>query len=198
MIKHEILDTIRVLIEFFRNPIVGMQQLPDWPWAKLVFLTGAFSATCGLLSGILAGDLLTIINGFIAFPVATLLMLAIFSGLFYYIFLFFYRQELPYKKIFQHLVFASLPAQALSTIAHFIPPITLLGVAVTLLLLIVGFSSNFSIPRKPLIKLMSGLFLIYVLIWIGNSISFHHRKEELRKLHKPKAAEEILRKEFAD
>ncbi|MEO0335016.1 MAG: YIP1 family protein [Pseudomonadota bacterium] len=197
-IKKEILETIQVLITFFRNPILGMQQLPDWSWAKMLFLTGAFAATCGLLSGVLAAKPLAIINGFFAYPFSALIMITVFSGLFYYIFMFFYGQELSFKKIYENLVFAALPAQALSTIVHYIPPVTLLGVAVAGMLLIVGFSANFGLPRKKLIKLMSGLFLVYALVWIGNSISFYHQKEELKKIHSPKAAEEILKKEFGN
>jgi uncharacterized membrane protein len=197
-IKKEILETIQVLIEFFRNPILGMQNLPDWSWAKMVFLTGAFSASCGVLSGIAAGDFFILINGFFAFPFATLLAIGVFSGLFYYIFMYFFKRELSYRKIFENLVFAALPAQVLNILVHHIPPMTLLGGAVSLLLLIVGFSANFGLPRNSLIKLMAGIFLVHVLIWVSQSITHFHQKEELRKLHRPKAAEEILKKEFGN
>ena len=196
-LKEEIVATFKVLIQFFKNPILGMQNLPDWNWFKLIFLTGAFAATCGLMSGIVAGQFLAILNGFLAFPLATLIMIGIFSGLFYYIFLFFYARELSYLKIFEHLVFAALPAELLSILAHPIPPMNLLGAGVAFLLLLVGFTSNFGLPRKSLTKLMAGLFLVYVLVWVGNSISFYHQQEELKKLHSPKKAEEILRQEFS-
>jgi len=119
----------------------------------------------------------------------------VLSGLFYYIFLFFYQRELSYLRIFEHFVFASIPAVLISTVSPFLPPMTLVGVAATGLLLVVGFVENFQIPKKPLTKLIAGLFMVYVLIWISSSINFYQDKKEFQQKHSP-INTKILEEEF--
>lgn len=93
------------------------------------------------------------------------------------------------------MTFALLPALTISTLSGLIPPITLVGTALTGLLLIVGFVDNFRLPKKKVTKLICGLFLIYVIIWITSTISFQQKSEEFRYKHKPENLD-ILQKEL--
>ena len=95
------------------------------------------------------------------------------------------------------MTIAILPAVALSTVSRFIPPITLLGTALTGLLLIVGFVDNFRLPKKQITKLIGGLFLIYVIIWISSSISFQKKQQDFRSKHLPESLD-ILEKELGN
>lgn len=196
-IRNEVIDSLKVLLDFARNPIQGMKTLPDWPWPKLLLLMGAFAAACGFLRGIVNRSFLDMLSGLLVYPISTLLMMAIFSGLFYYIFLFFFKREISYHRLYTHLTFASLPAVLLSTVSYLVPPITLLGSAAIGLLLIVGFVENFQMNRQKITKLIGGLFLIYFIIWIFSTISFQQKKEEFRMQALPESLD-ILEKELGD
>ncbi len=195
LIRQEIFDSLKVLLDFAKNPIQGMKTLPDWKWPKLLFLMGGFAAICGVLRGVVNRSFLEMISGVLVYPVSALLMIAIFSGLFFYIFMFFYKRQLSYQRVYTHVTFAVLPSVLLSTVSYLVPPITLLGSAITGLLLIVGFVDNFRLPKKAVTKMVSGLFLVYVIIWIFSTISFQQKKEEFRMKALPESLD-ILEKEL--
>lgn len=194
-IKDEIFDSLKVLLDFAKNPVQGMKTLPEWKWPRLLILMGAFAAICGVLRGVVNRSFLEMVSGVLVYPVSALLMIAIFSGLFYYIFLFFYKRQLSYHRIYTNFTFAVLPSVLLSTVSYLVPPITLLGSAVTGLLLVVGFVDNFRLPKKAVTKLIAGLFLIYVIIWIFSTINFQQKKEEFRMKALPESLD-ILEKEL--
>jgi hypothetical protein len=196
-IKTEVIDSLKLLLTFAQNPVQGMKTLPNWPWLKLLILMGAFAAACGFLRGIVNRSFLDTLSGLFVYPISTLMMLAIFSGLFYYIFLFFFKREVSYKKIFTHLIFATLPAVLLSTVSYLLPPITILGSAIIGLLLLVGFVENFQLPKQAITKLMIGLFLVYFIIWIFSTISFQQKKDEFRMKALPESLD-ILEKELGE
>lgn len=195
LIKTELFDSLKVLLGFAKNPVQGMKVLPEWSWSKLLILMGGFAAICGILRGVVNRSFLDIISGVLVYPVSALLMISIFSGLFYYTFMFFYKRQLSYQRIYTNFTFAVLPSVLLSTISYLVPPITLLGSAVTGLLLVVGFVENFRLPRKSVTKLIAGIFLIYVIIWIFSTISFQQKKEEFRMKALPESLD-ILEKEL--
>ena len=90
-IRTEVLASLVVLLNFAKNPIQGMKNLPEWTWPRLLILMGGFAALCGVLTGIVNRSFLGIISGLFVYPISTLLMLAILSGLFYYVFYFFFK-----------------------------------------------------------------------------------------------------------
>lgn len=75
------------------------------------------------------------------------------------------------------------------------PLLTLLGILVTGILLIVGFVENLQVPKKPLIKIMMGLFAIYFIFWIISSIEINREQEHLKSKALPESLD-ILQKEL--
>lgn len=194
-IKNQLLDYINTLIEFLRNPILGMKNLPQWDWSTLLILQAILAAICGTLSGIISQSLLNFLLGPILFPLSTLIMIAIFSGIFYYSFLFFLNRTIHFKDIYLHLVFANIPLTLLMIIEPLVPPVALVGVAVSSILLTVGFIENFKLPRKPILRLMAALFIIYLFMWILGSIQSYRSQSELRDRSMPESLD-ILEREF--
>lgn len=193
--KDKVKDRCLTLLNFFKHPIRQMRYLPDWPWQELIFLMGAFAAACGVLQGIVGGRLLNIIASTLFLPIVVLIFVGMFSGFFYYVFLYFYRRELDFKKVFTNVMFASLPAVVLSILSPLLTPLNLIGVLTAAFLLVVGFSENFNLPKKKIAKLIAGLSLIYLIFWIYSSISFQKEKTDYRDQASPESVE-ILEREL--
>ncbi len=192
-----LLQAIRTLPHFLKNPIEGMRQLPDWDWPTLLTLQGAFAAGCGLLGGIVERHALTAIVSFFILPIVANAVNFILSGFFFYIFMFSFRQHIDYRRIYTHLLFASIPILLVSILSPLIPMVGLIGLGAASLLLIVGFSVNFGMPVKKVRNLIFGLFLAYAALLIVQMITWRGGKENLRIRATPESLD-ILEKELKD
>ncbi len=194
-IKEKLRTAILVLPNFFRNPVQGMRTLPDWEWLEILILQAIFAAGCSILSNLLERDFFGMITGIIVAPITFLIMSGIATGIFYYVFKFYFDREVPYRQIYIHVLFASIPILIVSTVAFLIPPILLLGAAATVLLLFVGFVSNFHIPEKPLRNLLLGILSVYLLFWAFTLIGNTSKHKTLRQKATPESLD-ILEKEL--
>ena len=183
------------LIAFLKNPIQGMRSLPEWPWQELLLVLLAISAICGAAQGIVSGKVLSIIAGILFYPIGITILVGLFSGFFYYVFLFFFKRELDFKRLFTTVVFASIPSLLVSIATPILPPIQLLGVVSTLFLLAVGFTENFQLPKRQVTKFLAGILLIYLIFWIFSSINFKKTKDSFRDQATPESID-ILEQEL--
>ncbi|MEK6556261.1 MAG: YIP1 family protein, partial [Bdellovibrionota bacterium] len=163
--KAQALECARVLLQFLKNPVLGMRQLPTWDWPTLILFHTALAATFGFLGGLISLRFGRVFSGLIIYPISTLFIVAIISGFFYYTFLFIYHRELDFKKLVTLVVFAHLPNTFLSIFAYHLPPIILMGVAASGMLLIVGLTELSQIDRKKIIQLVGGIVTLYVAFW---------------------------------
>ena len=65
---------------------------------------------------------------------------------------------------------ALIPYFVLHTLADFLPPISLIGFALTIILMTVGLVEQFSLDRKTVTSLMFILASIFAATWIGSQI----------------------------
>jgi hypothetical protein len=193
--KEVFLQALLALPRFLKNPIHGMRDLPEWDWPVLIALQAALGLVCGLLAAILSRSLIMIITSIFIAPLSSLAVNFIFSGFFYYTFLFVFRQEVNFKLIFTHLLFASIPVLLCNIVAPLIPPIGFLGVAASALLLYVGFRENVHADEKKLRVLLIGLVVFYLLTVIAQMIRFHHPNSDLKIRATPESID-ILEKEL--
>jgi hypothetical protein len=155
---------------FVRNPLKEIRTLPNWEWQTLIFVNGALGAACGSLNGLFSGNFLWLFLGLIVFPITFIVADIIISGFFYYFFLFVTNKDLPFKSIFTLLTLANIPFLALYIISPLASPLTLIGVAISGILLIVGFVDNFQLPKKIVVRLVAVMFGIHFLMWIWGTI----------------------------
>jgi len=195
-IRLKLREAVLVLPHFCKNPVAGMQNLPHWDWPTILILQGAFAAGCSVVTNILERDLLGVVFGLVLAPLAIYLVTAIGSAIFLYTFLFWFQRELPFQRIYLHLVFAAIPTQIVAIISGMIPPVLLIGAAASLLLLFVGFNHNFQLERPKLKKLLVGLMALYFAFWMVHILRVSSR-QELRRLKATPESLDILEKELS-
>lgn len=188
-------ETIQYLKIYFKNPIQAMRHIPDWSWPRLLFLYTAIAALCGALSGLVAMSFTQFLGGLLVLPLSATAIHFIVAGFFYYTFLFFFREEIPLRPIFTVLILANIPMMFLIILSPLIPPVNLLGLIISALLLIVGFVENFRLPRAPIIKLISAMYLLYFALWVFSMIQITKKKETFHHKATPESLD-ILEREL--
>tara|TARA_B100000749_G_scaffold280898_1_gene280899 strand:+ start:97307 stop:97933 length:627 start_codon:yes stop_codon:yes gene_type:complete len=179
--RQKIKEVVTYFKGYFKNPIERVKSIPDWDWIISIATLGVFSAAGGVARGIFEANFLTIILSFIFVPIGSVIGVAIVSGFFYYTFFFFFNRELVYRQLFTAVFICSVPSLCLQALASIASPFLLLGVMATLFLMIVCFVENFQLPRKPISKLMAGIFIIYFASWVLNVIQFTNEEEKIQK-----------------
>lgn len=168
----EIHEVKRTLVQFLRHPIAEIKNVPDWPWMRILGLHVILTSVLGAIAGILAQkSTFSIVIGLFFQPFLTLITLGIMTLFFYYCFQIFAERTIPARQLFTVIFFASIPQMFLRVLEAYVPPITLVGMAFTALLLLVGFVENFQIPRKLVIRLMAILYALLFTIWVWNQIT---------------------------
>ncbi len=195
ILRAKLKEAIFVLPQFFKNPVQGMRNLPSWDWPTVLVLQGAFAAVCSTLSNILERDIIGVFIGLLIAPLANYLLLAIGTGFFFYTFMFFFKREVPYRQIYLHMLFASIPAQIALIIANLIPPVFLIGAAAMLMLLYVSFVDVFYMDRAKAKRLLIGLMVIYAVFWATQLIRSSAKHERMRLKATPESLD-ILQKEL--
>lgn len=193
--KEIFLQALFALPRFIKNPIEGMRNLPDWEWPILISLQAVLGLICGLLTAILTRHLLMMITSVVVAPITTVAMNFILSGFFYYTFIFLFKSEIAYRRIFTHLLFASIPVLVCGIIASIVPVVDVIGVLGAACLLYVGFKENFRLDEKKLKILMGGIALFFVASTAFQMIRFHRPNETLKIRATPESLD-ILEKEF--
>ena len=193
-LPNELRDILRFLKGFAKNPVLAMRLKPDWSWPALIILQGVFAFISGLVSGLLLRSMTQVLAGVILLPITSTLVLFIVSGFFYYCFLFLFQRQVDFKLCFTILLLANLPMMLLHMISSYIPPISLLGVAIAGVLMTVGFSENFKIPKKPLIRLIAGLYFFFVLLSVLSSLKTDRKHKAIEEIATPESVE-ILKRE---
>jgi hypothetical protein len=172
-----------------------MRMLPDWDWPTMLLLQAAFAAACAVVGNLLERDIVGMFTGLVVAPVASLVVIAVFSGFFYYTFMFFFRREIPFRQIYLHLIFAAIPIQLTAMAAAIIPPVILIGVAASMYLLFIGFTDNFQLERQKVKKMLIGLGAVYALFWAAQFVSYSNKHDRMRLKATPESLD-ILEKEL--
>jgi hypothetical protein len=195
LIKFKLREAALTLPHFFKNPVQGMRALPHWEWPETLILQALFAAACSVVGNILERDLIGIFTGLFIAPIASILMVTIGAGFFYYVFQFFFQREVPFRQVYQHVLFASIPTLIVGIVAFMLPPVLLVGAAATAMLLYVGFVSNFMLPPLKVRNLLAGIFAVYAVFWIVTLINSSHRHKSMRQKATPESLD-ILEKEL--
>ena len=195
--KDRFLEVFNFLIQYAKNPLEAMRQLPNWEWSTLLIFYTCVAAICGATSGLITLKISQIVSGLIIFPISATIGGFLLSGFFYYTYLFFFKKDLPLKLFFTIIALSMLPYFLIYTLSGIIAPIKLIGFAAAGLLLIVGLSENTHVDKKKVIRLVTAIYIIYLLFWIFNMISFRNETKKYKTLATPESFE-LLKEEFSD
>ena len=174
-IKDDLVEIKNSLIPFLRHPMTEIKHSPDWTWHRIFLLQILITASTGFLAALVdRKSAFSLIASLIVSPILTLLMLGISSLFFYYCFQIFASHTVSFRKLFTIVLFANIPQFIFQILNGFVPPITLVGMAFTALLLLVGFVENLKVDRKLVVRLLAALYAIFFAVWIANLISNSH------------------------
>ena len=190
-------EDILALPHFFRNPVQGMRQLPHWEWPTILVLQGALAIACSVIANLIERDFFWMITGIVVAPVMNYLMVAIASGFFYYLFALVFKRDVAFREVYLHVLFASIPLCIVSTIAFLLPPLILVGMAATLMLLFVGFVDNYQIPARPLRNVLVAILAVHVVYWGFQQFKSTSKHKSMRQRATPESLD-ILEKELSE
>lgn len=194
LIKSKLREAVLALPNFFKNPIQGMRQLPNWEWPELVILQCAFASTMAMLKSIIDRSLVGLVNVVIA-PFAAVIVIGLVAWIITYAFKFFNDRDVDLRLVYTNLVFAAIPSQITNILSKYIPGVNLCGLAATLILLHVGLTHNFYANPRKLKNGFIGLFVAAALITVLSLVKNQFRREDMRQKATPESLD-ILEKEF--
>ncbi len=195
IIRAKLKEAVLVLPHFFKNPVQGMRMLPEWDWPTMLILQGAFAAACAVIANLVERNFLGMITGIVIAPIVNYLFVAIGAGFFFYVFMFYFKREIPYRQVYLHVLFAALPIQIVTVVAAFLPPIFLIGAAATLFLLFVAFVEVFQMDRRKVRNLLGAMMIIYTVFWAAQLVRTSSKHQSLRMKATPESLD-ILEKEL--
>lgn len=189
----EVISLFKYLKDLFRNPLQAIKKIPSINFSSLLifqFLLCAFSVALANLFAPFAINIWVIALTIIA-SVIGLSMTAMF---FYYFFQMSLNRELSFRSLFTLVLFAHIPFALFHLVYYFFPIADLMGMGISATLMVVGLVENYQIPKKLSIRLMAGLYTIFFLFWMINTIKVYSLKE----LSEPQRLDSIEREVQSD
>jgi hypothetical protein len=164
-IKQDITSIKITLVDYLRHPLEKIKFVPAWEWRRIFLCLYIVAASSGVLAGIASINILRVMYGLIMVPIISGLMVAVASLFFYYAFQVFLNRTVPFKHLYTVVLFANVPFFILQIASDYLPPISLFGFAFAAMLLSMGLVENFQLPKKMVIRLLSALYILFLLVW---------------------------------
>lgn len=159
------------LIWFFKNPVEHIKNIPRWSLRNVLLVHFMFSIASGTLAGIISLRFWNILFGVLAFPFISMALTLVLSSFIYYYFQVFEKKTVDFVQLLSLVIFANFPFFIFQIASTYVPIISLVGLLFTGMLLIVGLTENFGMSRRRSIRLVSTLWILLFLIWLGNRFS---------------------------
>lgn len=158
------------IMEFLKHPVDRMRIQPTWSWKRTVFIHILISIAAGVLNGLIPPNVYNIAYGLIFLPLITFVTSHILSGFFYYYFQVFEKRTVDFLALLHMVVLSNIPFLVLHILSSLVPPVTLIGLAFSALLLIVGLTESFGLDKKRAIKLVATLYVMIFAVWLWEKI----------------------------
>ncbi len=167
--RNQLQTLFQYLIALVKNPVQQIRTLPTIEWKTLIIFQFCLSLTSVILSNLLAPFAISILNVIVSLA-AAVVATALVSLFFYYFFQVLYNRTLNFIRVFTLVLFAHIPFAIFHLAAYFFPPSDLIGIALSAILMIIGLVENFEIPKKVAIRLMIGVYSLFLIYWITQLI----------------------------
>lgn len=161
-------EILSYLIEFIKNPVEKIQQLPSWNWSSLFFVQITFAITSGVIAGLIKFNFYRVAFGLLLMPIVSTLSSMLLATFLYYFFQFFERRTESYRKLFALVTLSLIPFYIFQIVSEYFKPISLIGFAFTSLLLVVGLNTHFGLERKKTYQLVAFLYVLVLVTWLTN------------------------------
>lgn len=158
------------ILHFLKNPLVEIKSHLSWSWKKSVIYYALISVVAGFINGLIPPNIYNIAFGLIFMPIITFVTSHILAGFFYYYFQVFEKRMVGFLEIFHLVVLANIPFLLIHTLSSLVAPVTLIGLAFSALLMIVGLTDKLNLNKKKSIQLVSLLYLMIFAVWIWEKL----------------------------
>jgi hypothetical protein len=155
-----------------RNPIQEIQNLPQIEWKTLIIFQFLLSLVSVVVAHLLAPFSVSFSNVLVSL-FSSLLAMGLGSTFLFYYFLILYKKNLEFIKIFSLLLFAHIPFAIFHLASYFFPPADIIGLGISGILMIVGLTENFSVPKKLATQLIIVIYSLLSVFWIIQYIAFY-------------------------
>jgi hypothetical protein len=163
-------DLPKLTKTFALNPVEAMKMPMRLDWSASLTLQVATALFSGFLSGASSHTNHDFAWGLVLFPLTFVLVGFVFSGFIFSFFSIFHSTYLDFKRLHSVVVLSLIPYFLLHVFAGFLPPIDLIGFALTSMLLIVGLVEQFALERKGAMKAVGGLAAAFFITWMSAQI----------------------------
>ena len=160
------------LKKFAVHPIQEIRHIPDWDWPRVLTLQIILSLISGLLSTLIKTDFSTwkLAQAVIFFPFISTLTGLILTSFFYYYFQVFEKRTVSFIKLAIVVFLSTTVFYLFHSIAGLLIFFDILGMIFTALLLVVGLTENFQMPKKNSIRLVGVLLILIFFVWVTGQI----------------------------
>jgi hypothetical protein len=193
--KFRLREIANYLPLFLKAPVTNIQRAPNWDVWNALLLLLLVTIPSGVLGGAIARNFMNILWGIFLLPLVTVFFTATISFGFYYVFVTLFKSKTDPTKVFVIVVLAAVPLLIIRIFVPLLPPLSVLGVACSATLLTVGFVENFGLPKQKVIKLISGLFAVFLMFWVYQMIQASKQKSKFNQ-EIPAETLQLLEKEF--
>ncbi len=160
----------RRILQFIKAPLVEISSLPGWSWKTLVVINLLLSGICGVIAGLIPWNFYNVLSGIFFTPIISLAMLLTLTLFIFYFFQVFEKRTVSFERIFELVTFANIPFFIFQIGAYMVPPITVVALAFTGFLLVVGLTENFQLSKQRSIRLIGVLYSLVFIVWLWNKI----------------------------
>lgn len=168
--REQLKKVLQYLKSFFINPVQAIKHLPDWPWPIILALLATVSWCSSVINSVFAFNIFSLIQGIFLSPFISLILTLVTVVFLYYIFLFVSQRVLPFKALFTLVVLSNIPFFAFQSLSNLLPPISLLGLTFTAIILFVGLVENFALEKWLVKRVISFLFIVFIVLFIFSHI----------------------------
>jgi hypothetical protein len=159
---------VEYLIEFIKNPIQKIKNLPHWNWKTLILVQLVLGIVSGFLAGLIKFNIFRILFGILIMPFVSTTAALLLTLFLYYYFQFFENKTEDFRKIFTLVILSSLPFYIFQILSEYFAPVTLIGFSFTSLLGVVGLCENFQVKKNRAYQIVGLLFGLIFVAWIFN------------------------------
>ena len=160
------------LKKFVIHPIQEIKHLPDWNWTRVLTLQIILSLVSGLLSALVRTEFSTwkLLQAVVVFAFISTLTGLVLASFFYYYFQVFEKRTVSFIKLAIVVFLSTTVFYLFHSVAGLLIFFDILGMLFTGILLVIGLTENFQMPKKNSIRLVCVLLVLIFSVWVTGQI----------------------------
>lgn len=160
------------LKKFAAHPLQEIKHIPDWNWSRVLTLQIVLSLISGILSALVTTEFSTwkLLQAVVFFPLISTITGLILASFFYYYFQVFEKRTVSFIKLAIVVFLSTTVFYLFHSIAGLLVFFDILGMIFTGILLVVGLTENFQMPKKNSVRLVGVLVILVFSVWATGQV----------------------------